>query len=297
MGKDSVRVSIIIPTYDGLSLLQKHLPCLLAAEGVADAELLIADDGSSDGTAEWLASHVPSAHVVRLETNGGFSRACNAAIHVARGEMLLLLNNDVAVAPDFLPPLIRALEARPDAFAVNSSILLPGRGMQDEGEKIGGFHHGLFYVDCPPHSSVRTAATLYATACAALYRKDRVDTLGGFDEIFSPFYWEDVDLSYRALRRGWAVLYEPQSVVHHQHETTTARLDPRYKSMIRERNQFLFVWKNITDPGSSRSGVPTRRTMDRVCARCISSDNLHGVGMRFACSPWHRVRRRSRPRE
>ena len=247
-----MRVSIVIPTYNGLSLLQKHLPSLLRADGIMDAELLIADDGSGDGTAAWLAANVPQARVVRREQNGGFSRACNAAIAEADGDALLLLNNDVSVEPGFLPPLARALESDPSVFAVNSRILLSGRAGKDEGEKIGGFHHGIFYVDCLPIPSPRTAPTFYATACAALYRRDRVDALGGFDELYSPFYWEDVDLSYRALKRGWQVLYEPESVVHHQHETTTSRLDPHYKAMIRERNQFLFVWKNITDAGLTR---------------------------------------------
>jgi GT2 family glycosyltransferase len=191
---------------------------------------------------------VPQARVIRTEANQGFSRACNAAIQAATGDALLLLNNDVSVAADFLAPLARALASAPEVFAVNASILLPGLERRDEGEKIGGFHHGIFYVDCPRRASPRRTPTLYATACAALYRRDRVDALGGFDELFSPFYWEDVDLSYRALRRGWEVFYEPQSVVHHEHETTTSRMDPRYKSMIRERNQFLFVWKNVTDP-------------------------------------------------
>ena len=247
-----MRVSIIIPTFNGLTLLQKHLPALLGAQEVADAELVIADDGSTDGTAEWLAANVSQARVVRSAQNGGFSRACNAAIAASGGDALLLLNNDVSVATDFLPPLRQALEADPAVFAVNSRILLPGRAMQDEGEKTGGFHHGIFYVDCLPSPSPALAPTLYATACAALYRRDRVDALGGFDDLYSPFYWEDVDLSYRALKRGWRVLYEPRSVVHHQHETTTSRLDPRFKAMIRERNQFYFVWKNVTDPRLTR---------------------------------------------
>ena len=240
-------LSVILPTYNGLSLLQTHLPSVLAADGMAEAELLIADDGSTDGTAAWLAENVPQARLVRRDTNGGFARACNAAIREARGDLLLLLNNDVSVTPDFLAPLFRALLSAPDIFAVNARILLPERAMLDEGEKVGGFHHGVFYVDCLRQPSAQTAPTLYATACAALYQRERVDALGGFDELFSPFYWEDVDLSYRAQRRGWRVLYEPQSVVYHQHETTTSRLDPRYKAMVRERNQFLFVWKNMTD--------------------------------------------------
>jgi GT2 family glycosyltransferase len=253
-----VRVSLIIPTLDGLTLLQKHLPALLRAEGVADAELIIADDGSTDGTGEWLRANVPQAKVVRRETNGGFSRACNAAISASTGNILVLLNNDVEVDPNFLPPLLGALESAPSVFAVNSSILLPGQDMLDEGEKTGGFHNGIFYVDCrrdPATRSTETAPALYATACSAAYRRAMVEQIGGFDELYSPCYWEDVDLSYRALKRGWQVLYEPQSIVYHQHETTTARMDPRFTAMIKHRNSFVFVWKNIADPRWTASSI------------------------------------------
>ena len=286
-----MRLTVIIPTYNGLSLLQKHLPGLLRAEGIVEAELLIADDGSTDGTGPWLAANVPQARVVRRDTNGGFSRACNAAIAEAHGDTLLLLNNDVSVAPDFLPPLARALESEPSVFAVNSRILIPGWDGRDEGEKVGGFHHGIFYVDCPLVSSPRTVPTFYATACAALYRRDRVDALGGFDELFSPFYWEDVDLSYRALKRGWQVLYEPQSVVYHQHETTTSRLDPHYKAVVRERNQFFFVWKNITDPRLTRQS----RTLGPLVALYHAlrrGDRGLWAGYRAALCAWPEVRGR-----
>lgn len=291
-------VSVILPTYNGLSLLQKHLPSVLAAEGMAEAELLIADDGSTDGTAEWLAANVPQARVVRREENGGFARACNAAIREARGELLLLLNNDVSVDPGFLAPLRRALLSDPNIFAVNARILLPERAMLDEGEKVGGFHHGIFYVDTLRQSSAQTAPTLYATACAALYRRDRVEVLGGFDEIFSPFYWEDVDLSYRALRRGWQVLYEPQSVVYHQHETTTSRLDPRYKSLVRERNQFLFVWKNMTDPHLIARSLLMGPCVGLYQARRRGERSLwDGYRAALRCLPEVRVRRGVEKRE
>jgi GT2 family glycosyltransferase len=245
-----MRVSLIMPTFNGLTLLQKHLPTLLAARGVSEAELVIADDGSSDGTVEWLRDQVPQAKVVALPTNGGFSRACNAAIQASTGDVLVLLNNDVAVDDGFLGPLLEALDSDSSVFAVNSRILLPGQEMLDEGEKTGGFHNGIFYVDCqrdPARRAMATAPTLYATACAAAYRRSMVSQLGGFDELYSPCYWEDVDLSYRALKRGWKVLYEPRSIVYHQHETTTARLDPRFTAMVKHRNAFLFVWKNIGD--------------------------------------------------
>lgn len=245
-----MRVSIIIPTLNGLALLQKHLPTLLAADGVGDAEIIVVDDGGTDDTAAWLAAYAPSVRVIQLAENGGFSRACNAGIAASTGDAVVLLNNDVHVTPGFLAPLVRALEIGPDVFAVNASILIPGKNMLDEGQKHGAFHHGLFYVDCLHEQADRaaqTAPTLYATACAAAYRRSLLDKLGGFDDLFSPAYWEDVDLSYRALKRGWRVLYEPDSVVHHEHESTTALLDRRFLAMVRQRNHFFFVWKNIGD--------------------------------------------------
>ncbi len=249
-----MRVSVVVPTWNGLSLLQAHLPTLLRAEGIEDAQLIVVDDGSTDGTAQWLRENVPQAEVIRLERNGGFARACNAGIAAATGDALLLLNNDVEVAPDFLPPLLRALASAPDVFAVNARILLPGKSMQDEGRKRGRFHHGLFYVDTAP-TTTETTPTLYATACAALYQREWVNQLGGFDEGYSPCYWEDVDLSYRALRRGGRVLYEPKSVVWHAHQATTARLPVRFLRRVRERNRFLFAWQNVLDPRWMAAGL------------------------------------------
>ncbi len=245
-----MQITIIIPTWNGLALLQKHLPALLEADGASQAEIIIVDDGGTDDTPAWLAAHVPSIRVIRLAQNSGFSRACNAGIREALGDIVVLLNNDVHVTSGFLAPLVRPLELDPLVFAVNASILIPGKDMLDEGQKQGAFHHGLFYVDCihdPARRATQTASTLYATACAAAYRRSMLDALGGFDALFSPAYWEDVDLSYRALKRGWRVLYEPQSVVHHEHESTTARLDRRLLALVRQRNHFFFVWKNISD--------------------------------------------------
>lgn len=289
-----MRVSLIIPTFNGLSLLQKHLPVLLRAEGVAEAELVIVDDGSADGTVEWLRANVPQAQVVALETNGGFSRACNAAIQASMGDALVLLNNDVAVEPGFLHPLLEALESFPDVFAVNARILLPGQEMLDEGEKHGWFHHGIFYVDCrrdPSHRAQSTAPTLYATACAAAYRRSFVEQLGGFDELYSPCYWEDVDLSYRAWKRGWQVLYEPKSVVYHQHETTTARLDPRFTAMVKQRNGFVFVWKNISD---RRWTAASLLLSPWVCLyrRLRDGDAAVWAGWLAAVRLWPRIRER-----
>lgn len=292
-------VSLIIPTFNGLSLLQKHLPTLLRAEGVAEAELVIADDGSADGTVEWLRANVPQARVVALGANGGFSRACNAAIRASTGDVLVLLNNDVEVEPGFLCPLLDALESAPDVFAVNARILLPGQQMLDEGEKHGWFHHGIFYVDCqrdPALRSVSRAPTLYATACAAAYRRTMVEQLGGFDELYSPCYWEDTDLSYRAWKRGWRVLYEPNSVVYHQHETTTSRLNPRFTAMIKQRNAFFFVWKNISDP---RWAAASLLFSPWVCLfrRLRDGDGAAWAGWLAAVRDWPRVReRRARER-
>ncbi|MCX6724718.1 MAG: hypothetical protein NTV20_01290, partial [Candidatus Shapirobacteria bacterium] len=93
-----------------------------------------------------------------------------------------------------------------------------------------------------------THISFWASGGSGAFRKDIWSELGGLDEIFAPFYWEDTDLSYRAWKRGYQVLWEPKSIVHHQHEGTIgSSFSKKYIDFISQRNQLIFIWKNITD--------------------------------------------------
>jgi len=149
------------------------------------------------------------------------------------------LNNDVVPEEDFLKPLAKDFEDE-KVFAVS---LNEPQWSWAKGKWVKGFiEHETGPKTKTPHLS------FWANGGSGAFRKSIWLELGGLDEIFAPFYWEDIDLSYRAWKRGFKILWEPQSVVHHQHETTIGlRFNQKYVDLIAQRNQLLFIWKNTTD--------------------------------------------------
>ncbi len=233
--------SFIIPTYNGWDHLHT---CLTKLESFRKHTVVV-DDAGTDKTLEMLADGFPEVRVVSRPINGGFSAAANDGIRATVGEFVVLLNNDVVVTPGFLDELLPLFEDE-SVFAVTPRIILPNHNNIDEGCKLSFWHHGLLYVDQKQGVECVTP-TLYATGCAAVYRRSMLEELGGFDEVYSPFYWEDLDLGYRAWKRGWKSLYQPASVVYHQHSASTSKLNSGYTAGIQARNSLLFLWRNIED--------------------------------------------------
>ena len=255
-------VSIVIPTWNGRHILQEFLPSVLASaahyarSGAADVEVLVVDDGSADDTASWLAvaaaeSAVP-LRTIRHERNRGFGAACNTGVEHARHALVLLLNNDVEIAPDTLAPLT-AHFARPGArvFAVHCQAidLASGRAV-GQGQR-GRFARGFLRVHeryeaaggrTPPHHS------MFATGGSAMFDRRLFLELGGFDALFAPFYYEDVELSLRAWRRGWEVRYEPASRIRHRFSSTIGAAGQARIGRISQRNRLLLHWIHLEDP-------------------------------------------------
>lgn len=239
-----MKISIIIPNYNGADLLRKNLPKVLAVVG--DAEIIIVDDASTDGSLRVLDSFKSKIKVIKNERNLGFSSAVNKAVKEARGEMLILLNTDVVPEKDFLSPLLSHFSDQ-NVFAVgcmdksteNGKIILRGRG-------IGCWKRGFFVH---ARGEVDKINTLWVSGGSGAFRRSIWEKLGGFDDLYNPFYWEDIDLSYRALKSGYKILFEPKSTVIHEHEkgAIKKKFSSSYIKKIAYRNQFIFSWKNATD--------------------------------------------------
>lgn len=253
--EDFPPVSIIIPNYNGIKLIKKCLPTLLQAleEYSADGEIIVIDDASDDNSAEWIKFNYPAIQVIELTDNQGFGQASNLGINAARNRAVILLNSDIIVEPDFIHPLIDALRV-PDVFAVQPRMdTWSGDGL-DLGVNVGHMVNGYIRIWNEAETGNRrfmdsTAANLYAVGGAMAFDKMKWDALGGFDDIFYPFCWEDIDISYRAWKRGWKVLYEPASRVKHFRSGTISRFfSSEYKRIIERRNELLFTWKNIHSP-------------------------------------------------
>jgi glycosyltransferase involved in cell wall biosynthesis/GT2 family glycosyltransferase len=247
-------VSVIIPTWNGQSLLAMSVPPLREALAAhpPGGEIIVVDNGSSDDTRTWLAATFPDVRVIALDRNEGFAGAANRGVRDARHPVVVLLNNDMVVEPDFLPPLLAAFAAEPGAFGVSCQIdfIDKSKPRWETGKVHARWSNGtitLFHVDRWEDGG--HYPVFFAGGGASAYDRTKFLALGGFDEaVFAPVYIEDVDLGYRAWKRGWPSLFAPRSMVHHKHRSTTRRLwseSTIYSFFV--KNLAALVWKNVDD--------------------------------------------------
>ena len=256
-------LSVVIPTWNGLSLLQESLPSVVVALEHfrrvlgEDCELIVVDDGGEDATPEWVQEECAQARLIRRPSNGGFSTACNTGIASCRGRVVALLNNDLRVEPDYFVHLYPHFE-NGSVFAVTARAFEWDPPIFAAGGKVGRFRRGFWSLelnyDVEVNSSNawiehRRLLSAYAVGGFACYDRAKLKNLGGFNELLSPFLWEDNDLSYRAWKRGWEIHYEPRSRVRHQ---ISATIDSNYQKHFVKitsiRNRLLFHWINLHSP-------------------------------------------------
>lgn len=239
-----MKVSIVIPNYNGEHLLRTNLPQIISASG--NCEIIIVDDGSKDGSCQLIDKHFPQIKIIPLGKNYGFATAVNTGVKNSSGELVMLLNSDVIPQKNYLNPLVKHFQDL-KVFAAGS-LQRTGKEWQSQtsqGRGIGKFSRG-FLVHSP--GRLDKPDTLWVFAAAAMYRKSIWESLGGMNEIYNPFYWEDIDISYRALKLGYKIIFEPKSMVHHsQGQSIESSFKVNKIKQIVYRNQILFIWLNITD--------------------------------------------------
>src|SRR6185312_8236601 len=218
--------SLVIPNWNGKDLLQRFVPSWLAAiEGHPGSEVIVVDNGSADGSPEWLQANYPEVRLVALEKNLGFGGGSNAGLRAAKNDIVVLLNSDMRVEPDFLQPLLDGF-TDPSVFAVSCQIFLgdPTKRREETGLTQGWWADGGLHVSHREDAAVdRLFPCFYGGGGSCAFDRRKFFELGGFDHLFAPFYLEDTGLGFRAWKRGWRVLYQPASVVHHEHRGTIGR--------------------------------------------------------------------------
>lgn len=246
-------ISVIIPTFNGQKLLEKHLPSVAKMLDPGD-EILVVDDASTDSTVEWLQQMIPEyakkdihLHILVHAKNQRFAAAVNTGVEAAQHSYVFLLNNDVSPLSKDIKKTLLSWFSDPAFFAVGcAEVNEDSPQAQVHGRGTGGWVRGLFmhWYD-PDQSSNRT---LWTAGGSMLFDTAKYRELGGMDTLFYPAYEEDRDLSYRALKHGWKIAFEPKAHVLHQHETTNSTIFGQRKMQIASwKNQYLFVWKNCTD--------------------------------------------------
>jgi len=241
--------SVVIPNWNGRDLLDKYLPSIvIALAGNPDNEIVVVDNGSEDGSADFVRKNFPQVTLVALEKNLGFGGGSNAGFRAAKNEIVVLLNSDMRVAPDFLAPLLEGFDD-PDVFAVSCQIFFSDatRKREETGLTQGWWQDGSLRVRHRLDDEVRDLfPCFYGGGGSCAFDRDKFLELGGFDELLAPFYLEDTDLGYMAWKRGWKVLYQPRSIVYHEHRGTIGKRfrEERIQAVLK-KNYLLFCWKNI----------------------------------------------------
>jgi GT2 family glycosyltransferase/glycosyltransferase involved in cell wall biosynthesis len=242
-------VTVVIPSRDGKELLQAQLPGLLAQ---APEQIVVVDNGSTDGTAEWLARGYPQIEVIHSPAPLSFARAVNLGIARARCAHVCLLNNDMLLEPDFFGALREAFQRVPDLFCATAQIHFPpGVRREETGKTV--FAQGTptdFPVRCDvPLPGEDGSYVLYGSGGCSLYDTAKLRALGNFDEVYDPAYVEDLDLGYHAWQQGWPSVYVAGAVVEHRHRATTARFFTEEQlDYILEINYLRFVARAPSDP-------------------------------------------------
>jgi GT2 family glycosyltransferase len=241
-----MNVSIIIPNWNGKDLLEKNLGFVLKAKKNKKnkiLEVIVVDDGSTDDSVRFLEKNFKGRiKIIRHKVNRGFASAVNTGVRMAGSPLVCLLNTDVIPSENFLVDVLpHFLDAKVFAVSLHE---------EGYGYAVGKFEDG-FIVHAPGKQKKKVVKTFWVNGGSGVFRRDIWMSLKGMDEkLFSPFYWEDTDICYRALKRGYQLLWEPNAHVVHQHESTisTNNFKKKKLDLIKERNQLLFIWKNLTSP-------------------------------------------------
>lgn len=241
------KVSVIIPNFNGQALLAKNLPKVITA--CPNCEIIVVDDSSHDDSVAYLEKNFKNVAVIKNKKNLGFARAVNIGAKKASSKFILLLNTDIAPQSNFLESALSHFKngkntklfavALADQSHEDGKIIVRGRG----GAKFtkGFLNH---FAQKP-----QKGETLWVSGGSGLFDREKFERLGGFDPVFAPFYWEDIDLSYRARKVGLKCIFELKAKVDHYHEEGTIKKTHSsfFIKTVSYRNQFLFVWKNISD--------------------------------------------------
>lgn len=241
-------ISVVIPSRDGGDLLAKCLPGLATAD-----EVIVVDNGSTDGSTDWLRQLYPEVVVEFSPEPLSFAVAMNRGIARASYSHVCALNNDMEVEPGFLEALLAAFDQVPDLFCASAQIFLPeGQRREETGKTVLDPEPAV--IDLPlrcdvPLEGEDLSYVLYGSGGCSLYDGAKLAALGGFDEVYTPAYVEDLDLGVRGWSRNWPSVYCAGARVLHQHRTTTSRYFTSDElNFALEVNYTRFLARAISDP-------------------------------------------------
>lgn len=235
---------MVLPNFNGRDLLESFLPFTFQAlenSGIP-FEFLIVDDCSTDDSKEFVAANYPRIKFLENSSNKGFSYSCNRGILEAKNQLVFFVNSDIKLSPDYFKGQLEYFED-PETFGVMGKILNGDGSKVEIGAKIPRRMGKYLKTDLQylPKSNTEAAPTLFLSGANALIDRQKLLELGGFDELYSPFYSEDLDLGIRAWRMGWKCYFHERSTCFHLGSATMkSQIQKKWIKTVYFRNRMLF---------------------------------------------------------
>ena len=270
-----MKTAVVILNWNTKDYLRRFLPGLIASCEGADAEVVVADSASTDGSMEMMAEEFPAVHRIVLDANYGFTGGYNRALKQVEADLLVLINSDVEVTPDWLGPLTRWMDAHPDCGACAPKLLSwYDHGCFEYAGAAGGLIDRWGYTFCRGRVLKRVerdegqydvpADVLWATGACLMVRSSVWRHFGGLDDRFFA-HMEEIDLCWRMQLEGWKVQVVPESVVYHLGGGTLPSNSP-WKLQLNFRNNLLLLENNLARTYVSE-GIPPARALRKANRR------------------------------
>ena len=241
-----MEVSVVIPNYNGIAFLDSVLASL-EGQTLSNFEVILVDNGSTDGSCSFVTANYPWVHLIELSENFGFCGAVNAGIRAAKAPYVLLLNNDTGVKEDFVEEMLAAIRRHKNAFSCGARMVQYHD--RDRLDDVGNYYCALGWSFARGrgkdiHAYETEDKIFSACAGAAIYRKKIIEKIGYFDEEHFA-YLEDTDIGYRARIYGYENWYAPKAIVYHVGSGTSGSRYNQFKTRYSSRNNIYLIYKNM----------------------------------------------------
>ena len=262
-----MRIAVVILNWNGKHMLEQFLPSVTAYT-TGDAEVIIADNGSTDDSLDFVRAQYPGLRIIELDKNYGFAGGYNRALQQVKADYYVLLNDDVEVTPGWIEPVVAQMQQHPDTAICQPKLLMyDQRDTFEYAGGAGGFLDKYGYPFCrgrmftsleQDNGQYNTPGEIFWASGAAMFvRADVWHQLGGLDDDFFA-HMEEIDFCWRAKNAGYRVEYCPQSTVFHVGGGTLPKSNPR-KTYLNFRNNMALLYKNL----------PKRRLAWVMCSRIV----------------------------